>query len=433
MAPIEAPLAIWGGVECTCNRVGDSWFDQADISGHAGRLSDYDAIAALGIRTLRVGLLWERYARERSWSWFDARLRYFQALGVRPIAGLLHHGSGPPDTHLLDPAFPEKLARYAAAVAERYPWIDAYTPVNEPNTTARFSGLYGVWYPHQMNRRSYLRALLHEVKATALSMQAIRRVRTDAQLILTEDVGRIDATAALRSVQQLLDLRRWLPLDLLCGRVDRHHPMFDFIRVEGIAEQEILWFADHPTPPNVIGINYYATSDRFLDHRREMYPADCGSAEGPFVDVEAVRALSCWRAGFYDLLMEALARYRIPVALTEVHLGCSVDEQIRWLAQAWHATRRAQRVGANCAALTIWALLGSHHWNQLVTCANGYYEPGVFDVSRGQPVATELATVAAQIATGHEPQHPALNAPGWWERDDRICFQTERESESMAA
>ena len=31
-----------------------------------------------------------------------------------------------------------------AASRGRYPWIDAYTPVNEPLTTARFSGLYGI-------------------------------------------------------------------------------------------------------------------------------------------------------------------------------------------------------------------------------------------------------------------------------------------------
>ena len=65
-------------------------------------------------------------------------------------------------------SFRNKLARYAGAVAERYPWIEAYTPVNEPNTTARFSAMYGVWYPHHMSRASYLRALLNELKGTVL-------------------------------------------------------------------------------------------------------------------------------------------------------------------------------------------------------------------------------------------------------------------------
>ena len=49
------------------------------------------------------------------------------------------------------------------AVAERYPWVEHYTPVNEPLTTARFSGLYGHWYPHARDDGAFLRALLQPV------------------------------------------------------------------------------------------------------------------------------------------------------------------------------------------------------------------------------------------------------------------------------
>ena len=61
--------------------------------------------------------------------------------------GLVHHGSGPAGTDLLDEGFAEGLARFARAVAERFPWVEDWTPVNEPLTTARFSALYGHWYP----------------------------------------------------------------------------------------------------------------------------------------------------------------------------------------------------------------------------------------------------------------------------------------------
>ncbi|WP_206667357.1 hypothetical protein, partial [Salmonella enterica] len=66
-----------------------------------------------------------------------------QRLKLRPIVGLVHHGSGPPHTHLLDPAFAAGLAAFAGEVARRFPWVEDYTPVNEPLTTARFSALYG--------------------------------------------------------------------------------------------------------------------------------------------------------------------------------------------------------------------------------------------------------------------------------------------------
>ena len=63
-------------------------------------------------------------------------------------------------TSLLDPNFASGLADFARATAERYPWIDAWTPVNEPLTTARFSALYGLWYPHHREERSFWLALL---------------------------------------------------------------------------------------------------------------------------------------------------------------------------------------------------------------------------------------------------------------------------------
>jgi dTDP-4-dehydrorhamnose reductase len=418
---VPAPQ-VWGGVECTCNRVGDTYLDQMDCSGHRLRLSDFERFAELGIQALRMGLLWEREDCDTNLRWTAAALARLQELRIRPIAGLLHHGSGPSHTSLLDPEFPRQLAAYAKRVAERYPFIDAYTPVNEPNTTARFSGMYGVWYPHHLSRPSYLQGLLHQLKGTVLSMQEIRKIRPDARLVQTEDCGSISGTEDLRSVWELLNERRWITFDLLCGRLDRSHRMFEYMRSQGIPERDILWCAEHPCPPDIIGINYYATSDRFIDGRVELYPPDRMSAEGPFVDVEAVRVKGASLSGFDSLLLKAWRRYRIPVAITEVHLGGHIDEQIRWAAYAWRGIDEAQTQGAVCAAITFWSLLGSHYWNQLVTCANGHYESGVFDVSGGEPVATELAGVVRQIAAGKVPQHPALSCTGWWTRPERVCF-----------
>lgn len=423
----EAPLELWGGAEYTCNRVRDCFFDQMKFSGHAERVADIELFAELGIRTLRCGLLWERHEQHPGWRWEDERMEAVCKAGVRPIAGLLHHGSGPAHTSLVDPSFAEKLARYAGEVAARYPWIDAYTPVNEPNTTARFSGLYGVWYPHQQSRKSYLCALLGQMKATVLSMQAIRAVNSEARLVQTDDMGRIFSTLELGATADLMNERRWLGFDLLCGTVDRTHPMFRYLTDAGLSEDEVLWFRDHPCPPDVIGVNYYLTSDRFLDHRWEMYPGELRSAEGPFVDVETVRVQGEEISGFAALLREASDRYRLPVALTEVHLGDCVQEQIRWIAEAWQDAQRVREEGVKCVAVTLWALLGSFFWNSLVTGENGHYEPGVFRLRDGVPESTELAEFVRGLARGEMPRHPALHEAGWWRRECRVKFQVGEE------
>lgn len=415
-------IEVWGGAEYTRNRVGDSYFDQLDLSGHYTRAEDLAMFAELGIGALRCGMLWERHAAEPSWKCEDQYLANVQAAGLRPILGLLHHGSGPPSTSLLDPEFPGKLAAYAGEVAARYPWAEAYTPVNEPHTTARFACRYGVWYPHHASQRSFYHALLQQMKAVVLSMEAVRKVRPDAKLIQTDDLGKVWSTPELQTVSELLNERRWLPFDLLTGSVDRFHPFYQCLIDARIPEQQILWFLDHPCPPDVIGVNYYVTSDRFLDHRIEAYPKELRSAEGAFVDLEAARIRPGGIQGFENILIEAHQRYRLPVAITEVHLGDRVEEQMRWAAEAWNSARRAQAAGVDCAAVAFWALLGSYFWNRLVTVDNGHYEPGVFDLRSGEPRPTLLAEMVKQCARGETPEHEVLAAPGWWRSQERLQY-----------
>ena len=184
---------LWGGIECSVVRVGEDRRDQMQETGHTGRPEDLDHIAGLGITTLRHPLLWEHVAPdrpdERDWRWYDGRLARLRDLGMRPILGLVHHGSGPAYTSLDDPAFPEKLAEHARAAARRYPWVQDWTPVNEPVTTARFSGLYGHWYPHRADFPSFCRMLVNQCRGVVLAMRAIRETIPHARLVQTEDMG----------------------------------------------------------------------------------------------------------------------------------------------------------------------------------------------------------------------------------------------------
>src|SRR5919202_725408 len=95
------PIELWGGPECTVARVGSEYSDQSERTGHDRRLDDLDRFAELGLRALRYPVLWER---EPQWEWADERLGRLRELGLRPIVGLIHHGSGPRDTSLLDPS-----------------------------------------------------------------------------------------------------------------------------------------------------------------------------------------------------------------------------------------------------------------------------------------------------------------------------------------
>lgn len=422
------PLELWAGVECTVNRVNDLYYDQMEQSGHAARLSDLELFAGLGVRALRYPVLWERTAPDgierADWAWADERLARLRELRVRPIVGLLHHGSGPRSTSLLDCAFPEKLALFARAVAERFPWVDAYTPVNEPLTTARFSGLYGHWYPHGRDDLTFARALLTQCRAIVLAMRAIREINPSAKLIQTEDLGKTFSTRALAYQAAFENERRWLSYDLLTGRVRPGHPMWDYLQWVGVNQSELEWFTDNPCPPDIIGINHYLTSERFLDERKARYPVGShgGNGRHAYADVEAVRVRAEGMAGPKALIEEAWERYELPIAVTEAHLGCTREEQLRWLKEVWNGARAAKSGGADVRAVTAWSLLGAYDWNCLLTRAGGHYEPGVFDMRSPSPRPTALARMLSDLAAGREHDHPVLDAPGWWRRLDRLHY-----------
>ncbi len=419
------PLEVWGGVECTRVRIADEIRDQIFDTGHGGRLGDLDLIADLGIRTLRYPVLWEtvcRVAGEQDWRWHDLRLERLRQGGISPVAGLIHHGSGPSYCDVLDPAFPQRLASYAGDVARRYPWIERFTPVNEPMTTARLCGLYGHWYPHGRDEATCFRVVVAECRAIAASMKEVRRNTPNAQLVQTEDIGRVFATSRLQYQADHENERRWLALDLLAGRVDRNHPLHQRLLDHGVDGRYLAELTDEPCPPDIIGIDQYLTSDRFLEDRLDRHSGEIPGGNGRhiYVDVAAARAgVSEEETGFLARIRDAWERYRLPLALTEVHNGCTREEQLRWLMDGWNAANAARDAGIDLRAVSVWSLFGATDWNSLLTRREGFYEPGAFDIRFYPPRPTVIASATRALARSGTFDHPVLARSGWWKPDVR--------------
>ena len=390
------------------------------------RADDLDAFTALGLKALRYPVLWERVEPELGqcdWRWCDERLSRARTLGLNIIAGLCHHGAGPPYAGLLSSDFAPGLARHARRAAERYAWIKDWTPVNEPLTTARFSALYGHWHPHARDESSFWLALLNQIDATRLAMREIRTIIPDARLIQTDDLGRTYATDPLLDQAAFDNTRRWMGWDLLFGRVGPNHPFWRRLCDFGF-ESRLEAIAADPCPPNIIGINHYLTSDRFLDHRCGDYPdaPAGGNTTLAYVDVEAIRVVTPAPAGLACAIEEAWTRYGAPIAITEVHNACTREEQMRWFASAWADALAARAHGIDVRAVTAWSLLGAYDWDSLLTLERGHYEPGAFDVSSGARRATALAGYLRMLADDPTTAAP-VTGKGWWERDIRLRYR----------
>ncbi len=415
-------LELWGGLECTINRVGDDFRDQLKDAGHYQRNDDIDQIATLGITSLRYPVLWEAHQQDSdteaiNWDRSTNQLEKIRSHGITPIVGLVHHGSGPRFTSLMSDDFPEKLASYAFKVATQFPWIEYYTPVNEPLTTARFSGLYGCWFPHHKNDISFAKMIFNQLKAVVLSMKEIRKVNPNAKLVQTEDLAKVHSTPLLKYQADFENARRWLTYDILCGRLNEQHNLWKYFIGIGIDRTVLEFFISNPCPPQIMGFNYYVTSERFLDEHLNLYHRTThgGNGRHRYADIAAVRVKEA--DGLKALLREAWERYRLPLALTEVHMNCTREEQLRWFKESWDASIELIKEGIAIKAITSWSLLGAFDWVSLLTRNDRDYEPGVFDVTKNFLRPTALAKMVKSLAATGAYHHPVVNERGWWNKN----------------
>jgi dTDP-4-dehydrorhamnose reductase len=268
---------------------------------------------------------------------------------------------------------------------------------------------------------------VNQLRAVELAMQAIRTINPDAILVQTEDLGKTYARPTLQYQAEFENERRWLTYDILSGQFDEHHLMWHFLHSAGIPQEELVQLCDEACAPDIIGINHYLTSERFLDDRMCRYPLKThgGNGQHQYADVEAVRVVAEGVAGPHELLQEAWDRYHQPLAVTEVHLGAGREQQLRWLYEVWTAAHDLRAVGVDVRAVTTWSLFGAYDWHNLITRREDYYEPGAFDVrsARG-PRPTALASMVRDLAHENGHLHPVLAGQGWWRRTCRFLYET---------
>src|SRR6185437_11092329 len=162
-----------------------------------------------------------------------------------------------------DPEFPEALEQFTEAMVSRYRQsVKVWCPFNEPLVSALFSGDFGFWPPHGRKWRGYMPVLSRIVQATNRSIRAIRRAMPEATVLLCDAAENFKTrTPELQAEVNRRNLRRFVVMDLLTGRVDRHHPLFSWLTGYGMSELDIDWLRANPQAPVVLGLDYYPHSD----------------------------------------------------------------------------------------------------------------------------------------------------------------------------
>ena len=345
--------------------------DELEKCGHYDRYEeDFDCVEELGIRFLRYGPPLNRAWLDRNkydWSFTDTTFASLQRRGIVPIVDLCHFGVPDWVGNFQNDDFPEMFQVYAGAFAERFPWVQLYTPVNEMYICATFSAKYGWWNEQCHDDRAFVKALNNIVKANILAMRAILEVRPDAIFIQSES-SEYFHPYSIESVPyaQKLNGQRTLSLDLNYGkRVDSD--MYEYLLDNGMTREQYHFFLENNLKEHcIMGNDYYVTNE----HR--VNPDGSTQASGEVY-------------GYDEITREYHARYGLPVMHTETNLneGPRGDEAVEWLKKEVLNVLKVRQHGVPIVGFTWYSITDQVDWDTALREDNGRVNPlGLFDLDR---------------------------------------------------
>jgi beta-glucosidase/6-phospho-beta-glucosidase/beta-galactosidase len=345
--------------------------DQMEASNHYQKWQqDFDCVEEIGIEYLRFGPpLHKCYLGpgKYDWEFADLTLSDLKRRNITPIVDLCHFGVPDWMGNFQNPDFPDLFAAYASAFAERFPWVQLYTPVNEMFICAVFSAKYGWWNEQLRTDVGFVTALKHIVKGNVLAMIEILKRRPDAIFIQSEssEYFHADSPAAIGPAE-MLNARRFLSLDLNYGRrVDSE--MYEYLLDNGMTREEYHFFLHNRLKQHcILGNDYYWTNE----HR---------------VHADGHTESSGEVFGYSEITRQYHNRYRLPIMHTETNLreGPTGQEAVQWLWKEWANVLRLRNVGIPTVGFTWYSLTDQVDWDTALREKNGNVNPlGLFDLNR---------------------------------------------------
>jgi beta-glucosidase/6-phospho-beta-glucosidase/beta-galactosidase len=351
---------------------------------------DFRRIAELGVNSVRYGIPWYRVNPRPGvfdWSWTDEVVPALVETGAEPIIDLVHYGTpGWLEGSFLNPAYPERVAEYAAAFAVRYRrHLRWYTPLNEPRVNAWYAGRAGLWPPYRFGWSGFaqvMAAICRGIVLTARALRAvdagIRIVHVDAtDLYVTEDPTLAEEAARRQEIV-------FLAIDWMLGRVRPGHALWEWVRRHGVPDAQLDWFQENPVRFDILGINEYPlfSLKQLVRGRRGLRQVM------PYAPPETLAEVArmYWR------------RYGLPIMITETADKGSLARRARWLDQSIGVVRSLRAEGVACVGYTWWPMFALVTWPYRVgtrPVADYLVQMGLWDL-RAEPDGT-LARVRTTL------------------------------------
>ena len=334
---------------------------------------DFRLTRELGLKFLRYGLPYHliNYAPGKyDWSFADEAMNEMQRVGIVPILDLLHFGIPDWLGNFQNPELPVRFAEYAGEVAARYPWVRAYTPVNEIYISARASGKDGIWNERLKTDQGFVTAIKHLAAANILATKAIARHRPDLLVIQSESAEYIHHISPHPShTVKFSNKLGFLALDLLYRKVPDADVML-YLLDSGFTRKEFNWFMlNDAAGYQIMGNDYYGRNEQLL------------LPDGTILRGQDI-------LGWYLITKRYYTRYYRPVMHTETNVF-DANEAPLWLWKQWANVLRMRRDGVPVMGFTWYSLTDQVDWDSsLAEENNRVNECGLYDLERRpRPVA----------------------------------------------
>ena len=343
----------------------------AECGFYANWRRDFDLVQEQGLHWLRYGpslhTTWLAPG-VYDWSFADETMADLKRRGIEPIVDLCHFGVPDWIGDFQNRDFPAYFGEYAKAFARRFPWVRYYTPVNEVGLCAVFSGRYGFWNERLESHQGYVGALRNLSRASVEAMHGILDVRPDAVFLLSEDTHRIhpECPQSIAAADHA-NSERFLPFDFAFGEpVDAS--MRAWLLEHGMSHDDLGFFEAKGFRHRrhcIVGIDYYATSER--------YAKPCGERYG-----------SGSVSGLYDIVREYHARYPDrPLFHSETNSNGTDSDGVAWLKGQWIAILRLIREGVPVVGFTHYSICDQMDWDTAMREKRNKVSPvGLYDLNR---------------------------------------------------
>lgn len=343
--------------------------DMVALTGHAAQFdTDYERVAALGIKTIRESIGW-RVCAPLSYRSLDLSRMLMaadaaQAHGVQVLWTLMHYGT-PPDVRVTDADFAHRFADFAAAVARHLRRFtgaaSVYNPINEIGFLAWAMATQDKVGGHCIERDGYV-VKSRLVRAALLGIEAIRAEDCGARFIHIEPLIHVVPPIGQPQLAQAAAefcTYQWQVWDMLLGRQSSE-------------------LGGTPAAIDWIGVNHY-------------HDAQWEFGSGVALD---------WHNGdvrrqpFQNLLQEVWQRYGLPLVVAETsHVGVG---RARWLDEMAAQTQAAMLAGARVDGICLYPAVDRPDWSDHTHWHHsGLWDaiaPGNDESAPAEPLARRLAT-----------------------------------------